>query len=66
MVCKSCGSGNLQSFNGELAIHHPGREGLSKPLVLVFPTLVVCLNCGFTEFIMPPAELKQLPKQAAV
>jgi hypothetical protein len=37
MVCRLCGSEKPRDFIGELAIHFPGREGLKKPVVLVFP-----------------------------
>jgi hypothetical protein len=47
-------------FNGEIAIHFPGLEGLDKPIVWVFPKLLVCFNCGFTEFAIPEAELRRL------
>jgi hypothetical protein len=47
MACKKCLSGNFKTFNGEIAIHFPGLEGLSKPIVWVFPTVLVCLECGF-------------------
>ena len=36
-----------------IAIHFPGLKGLDKPVVWVFPKLLVCLNCGFTEFVVP-------------
>ena len=65
MPCKSCQSENLRSFNGELGIHHPGREGLDKSLVFVFPVLMVCLNCGFAEFTVPQPQLQKLGKKAA-
>ena len=65
MPCKSCQSENLQSFNGELGIYHPGREGLDKPLVLVFAVVVVCLNCGFAEFTVPEPQLQELGKGSA-
>jgi hypothetical protein len=47
-------------FNGEIAIHFPGLEGLDKPIVWVFPKVLVCLSCGFTEFAIPETELRQL------
>jgi hypothetical protein len=47
-------------FNGEIAIHFPGLEGLDKPIVWVFPKLLVCFNCGFTEFVIPEGELRRL------
>jgi hypothetical protein len=60
MFCKSCQSENERTFNGEIAIHFPGAEGLKKPMVWVFPKLLVCLNCGFTEFAIPETELQRL------
>jgi len=59
MSCKSCQS-DQRNFNGEIAIHFPGLEGLNKPIVWVFPMLLACLNCGFTEFVIPERELRQL------
>jgi hypothetical protein len=60
MSCKSCKSEDQSIFNGEIAIHFPGLKGLDKPIVWVFPKLVVCLDCGFTEFAIPETELRQL------
>lgn len=57
MECKGCASHNIKSFNGELAIPFPGRSGLTKPLVWVFPRLEVCLVCGSTTFTIPEEEL---------
>lgn len=60
--CRSCESTKQNMFNGEIAIHFPGLEGLDKPIVWVFPKLLVCLNCGFTEFAIPETELRQLAR----
>jgi len=65
MACKSCQSENQRSFPAELAIHHPGREGLTKPLVWLFPSLVICFNCGFAEFTVPEPQLEQFGNSAA-
>jgi hypothetical protein len=62
MTCESCGSDKQQKFTAEIAIHFPGRKGLEKPLVCVFPELSVCLSCGNTEFIVPETELRLLAK----
>jgi hypothetical protein len=60
MPCKECASANQRAFNGEVAVHFPGLEGLEKPIIWVFPKLVVCLHCGFTEFVVPQRELSVL------
>lgn len=64
MACKRCDSDNQSTFNGEVAIHYPGLEGLDKPIVCVFPKLVVCLHCGLTEFTVPESELPLLTQDA--
>ena len=58
--CRSCQSANQSTFNGEIAIHFPGLDGLDKPIVWVFPELLVCLHCGFAEFTVPEKELQVL------
>jgi hypothetical protein len=62
LACKSCGSDNLRKFTAETAIHFPGLKGLGKPIVWVFPELLVCLNCGNAEFAVPETELRILAK----
>jgi hypothetical protein len=57
MSCKSCQSQNQRTFGAEIAIHLPG---LSTPHVFLFPKLLVCLDCGFTEFSIPETELPRL------
>jgi hypothetical protein len=58
--CKRCSSEHQDRFNGEIALHFPGVTGLNKPIVWVFPKLLVCLSCGFTEFTVPETELRVL------
>ena len=65
MACKSCGSDNQRKFKAEMNLHFPGREGVEKPTVWVFPQVMVCLDCGFAEFTVPEAELHTLAKGAA-
>ena len=66
MTCKGCDSDRQRVFNGEIAIHFPGLEGLDKPIVWVFPQVVVCLYCGFTEFTVPETELQVLWQDSPV
>jgi hypothetical protein len=58
--CKVCQSDNRRTFSGEIAIHFPGLKGLKKPIVWVFSYISVCLDCGATEFLVPPRELTVL------
>jgi hypothetical protein len=60
MPCPSCCSNRLSFFPTELNVHFPGREGLDKPTVWVFPQMLICLKCGFTQFMIPEAELREL------
>jgi hypothetical protein len=62
MLCKSCGSENLQKFRGEVAIHFPWLKNIDKPIVWVFPELTVCLDCGVAQLAVPQDELRQLQK----
>lgn len=43
-----------------MALHFPGLKGLHKPVVWVFPRVSVCLDCGFSEFVVRQQELKVL------
>jgi hypothetical protein len=52
MPCKSCGSPSLCTFGGEADI--------DRPVVWVFPEIVVCLDCGIAYFLIPDAELQRL------
>ena len=58
--CKLCAPERQDTFTAEIAIHFRGLEGLAKPIVWVFPTIRVCLDCGTTEFSIPPKELQVL------
>jgi hypothetical protein len=45
-----------------MCIHFPGLKNFDKPVVWVFPELLVCLDCGTAEFAVPEAEVRQLAK----
>jgi hypothetical protein len=65
VICKACGSDKQSKFTTEIGIHFPGLKGLEKPIVSVFPKVLVCLNCGNAEFGVPEAELRVLAKANA-
>jgi hypothetical protein len=67
MPCKSCGSVNQKKFSAEMGIRFPGLKDIDKPVVWVFADdVVVCLDCGTTEFAVAKEELRQLAKGDAV
>jgi len=64
MACKSCGSENLRNFRAEIAFHFPGPKNVDQPIVWVFPDVMVCLDCGLTEFVVPENKLNRLAIQS--
>jgi hypothetical protein len=65
MACKSCKLEKQALFPSEIAIHFPGLKELSNESVFVFPQLLVCLDCGFTEFSISEAELRRLAQDSS-
>jgi hypothetical protein len=63
-LCKSCETDNQSKFTAEIAIHFPGLKNIDKPIVWVFPELLVCLECGRAEFAIPEAKLRVLANAA--
>jgi hypothetical protein len=57
MSCLSCRSSKQAEFPAELLIHFEGLENLDNPGVWVFPKLLVCLGCGFSQLTVPAPEL---------
>jgi len=57
MSCQLCGSGNGTKLDAEMVIHFSGLKNLDKPGVLVFPKLLVCLDCGGSQFKIREREL---------
>lgn len=41
-----------------MGVHSIGLRNIDKPTVWVFPRLLVCLDCGSAEFVVPEAERK--------
>ena len=57
MSCRSCGSETQTEFASEISVHVLGLENVNEPTVMVFPRLLVCMNCGFTELTLAENEL---------
>jgi hypothetical protein len=65
MSCLLCASSNHAEFGTEILIHFSGITNLEKPPVWAFPRLLVCLDCGFSQFTTPERELAPLAKGTA-
>jgi hypothetical protein len=65
MKCPSCASGRQAEFGAEMNIHYRGLENLDKPGLLVFPKLLVCLDCGFARFPVAETALALLVDETA-
>ena len=63
MLCQACGSNKRAKLTAEIAVHIPGPNHLDKPHVLVFPEILVCLNCGSAEFTVPETQLRTLANE---
>jgi hypothetical protein len=66
MLCLSCNPENQAEFGAEVNIHFRGLQTLGNPGILLVPTLLVCLECGSTEFTIPKNELALLAKSAPI
>ena len=62
MPCQKCGSERQSKFGAEINVHFPSHKGKDTGSVLIFPELLVCLNCGFTELTLSKDELPRLAK----
>ena len=60
MYCALCKSSNQAEFTAEMMIHFSGLKHLANPGVLMFPKVLVCLDCGSTRFTTPETELRVL------
>jgi hypothetical protein len=62
MPCKACGSPDQGGYPSEINIHPPtrGLKNMDKPTVWASPTILVCSNCGFAEFVLQDDERKSL------
>ncbi len=49
-----------------MMIHFPSRKNRDKPGVLLFPKILICLDCGFSQFAAPKRNwhcLEQIRRQ---
>lgn len=62
MSCKACKSNNLRELDGELTVSQPNLNGLKDSPVYICRSVLVCLDCGFTELTIASDELRLLKK----
>ncbi len=60
VACKACGSENQKGFSAEIAFVLAGRGILESAPVYMVEKPVVCLECGFTELVVPNPKLQFL------
>lgn len=60
MPCAMCAPDRQAEFTAEINLRFPGLEHLNNPGVLVFPKVLICLDCGLARFVTSEAELGQL------
>ena len=61
MPCRLCHSKNQQLFPTEIALHAPSDiEAVKFRQTLVFPQVLACLDCGFSEFSIGGETLREL------
>jgi len=60
MSCLLCASTNQTEFSTEMMVHFSGIRNWDNPGVMLFPKLLVCVSCGFSQFTVPKAELALL------
>jgi hypothetical protein len=65
MACLLCASDNDAEFASEINLHFRGLANIDNPGVMVFPKVLICLDCGGSRFSTPPAELSHLARGAA-
>jgi hypothetical protein len=63
MSCELCSSANQAEYTAEIMIHFSGPKHLNNPGVLMFPVVLVCLDCGASRFNMPTEELRSLLRE---
>lgn len=66
MHCLLCDSSNQTEFTAEMMFHLGGPRKVDNPGVLVFPKILVCLDCGSSRFTTPETELRVLAKDIVV
>jgi len=62
MPCRACRSDKVRQLRGELTASDSSLEALKVPPIYVSEDVIVCLDCGFAELVIPMAALQVLQK----
>jgi hypothetical protein len=62
MSCPGCASVNQEEFPAEIMFHFIGMANLDRPGVTAFPKILVCLDCGLSQFTTAKRSLTLLAK----
>jgi len=60
MLCPHCGLDTKAEFSAEINLCFGGLKNIHIPGFLTFPSVVACLECGFSWFTIPETELARL------
>ena len=60
MSCKLCSSEEQFDCPAELNFTFPGLKRMNLPAVYVCHRVLVCLDCGYAELVVPLAKLERL------
>lgn len=64
MSCTRCLSLHQTELNSEINLHFRGLPHLGEPGIFVFPQVLVCLDCGLSEFVIETRELAQITEKS--
>ena len=64
MSCPICRLGNQVEFSAEMMVHLGGLKNLDNSGVMLFPKVLVCLACGFSQFTVTKAEVALLASES--
>ena len=62
MPCRACRSDRVRQLRGELTASCSSLEELKVPPIYVSEDVIVCLDCGFAELVIPLGALHVLQK----
>lgn len=65
MACKVCKSENTERFEGEFTASLPDLQRLKVPPIYVSQSVLVCLDCGSAELVIPLSELQAVKNAKA-